>query len=558
MQSRHLHLPLWMLTTAHAWPTTAGAARTKPLTCRNLAAELVEEFKIGVSDMDRIYMSPDPYHEAFEQTVDLCKFDMATHQTGGLNLFESDGRVHLASISPSTPTACIHDRRTRICGAWLIKVDATPVANITDVAMAFAELRLNHLISTTLLFSHLEIRPSLSRNGTPIVSSAPFSQLTHDQLNNRWEFSTVVEHLQMWKPSYDIVDSGDVLSVVTQVMRLTRGKLLKQLDWDEWQSSEFLQLNKYDEQGMFGTPFHIHDGMAVFHSVWTYAIKALDLWKKAPWACDGSPWSRQARILDETYANCVNQTSSRLFYAVAAAENLIIVGADVSNVFAEAPPPKQGFYIHPDMAFKDWWVTHKKRPAIPAGAVIPILSAMQGHLESPRLWGKHADTILRECGLVPTIHEPCLYSGFVDGKRVIFKCQVDNFAVAAPDEHTSNVLLDMIDDKLTIPMKCQGFLDMYNGIDVLQTRHYIKILCTTYLNKICEKYLISWMRNYTSTDDRPAPLPADPVWMKKFNAATGDPDPKAQARLSNSMNISYRSGVGELIWAMTTCHPDMA
>jgi hypothetical protein len=57
----------------------------------------------------------------------------------------------------------------------------------------------------------------------------------------------------------------------------------------------------------------------------------------------------------------------------------------------------------------------------------------------------------------------------VEGKRVIFKCQVDNFAVAAPDEQTANVLLDMIDNKLTIPMKRQGFLDMYNGIDVLQT-----------------------------------------------------------------------------------------
>ena len=141
---------------------------------------------------------------------------------------------------------------------------------------------------------------------------------------------------------------------------------------------------------------------------------------------------------------------------------------------------------------------------------------------------------------------------------MIFKCQVNNFAVAAPDERTANVLVDMIDNKLTIPMKRQGFLDMYNGIDVLQTRHYIKISCTSYLNKIFEKYLLTWMRNYTSTDDQPTSLPTDPAWMKKFSAATGDPDPKAQAKLSKSMDISYHSGVGELVWAMTTCCPDMA
>jgi len=101
------------------------------------------------------------------------------------------------------------------------------------------------------------------------------------------------------------------------------------------------------------------------------------------------------------------------------------------------------------------------------------------------------------------------------------------------------------DDKLTIPMKCQGYLDMYNGIDVVQTRHDIKISCTSYINKICDKYLQTWMRNYTSTDDRPTPLPSDPAWMKKFNAAKGDPYPKVQTQLAKTMDISYRSGVGE-------------
>ena len=89
-----------------------------------------------------------------------------------------------------------------------------------------------------------------------------------------------------------------------------------------------------------------------------YVNKALDSRKKACWACDGSPRLGQAKILDETYANCVDQTSLRLFYAVSAAESLLIFGA----AFAEAPPPKQGFYIYPDRAFREWWVNHKQRP----------------------------------------------------------------------------------------------------------------------------------------------------------------------------------------------------
>jgi len=45
----------------------------------------------------------------------------------------------------------------------------------------------------------------------------------------------------------------------------------------------------------------------------------------------------------------------------------------------------------------------------------------------------------------------------------------DRAAIAAPDAKTADILLDMIDDKLKIPVKRQGYLDMYNGINVLQT-----------------------------------------------------------------------------------------
>jgi len=97
----------------------------------------------------------------------------------------------------------------------------------------------------------------------------------------------VAKHLHTCRPSYELVKSGDVLNMVTRVMRLTRGKLLKQPDWDEWQTSEYLQLDQYDKQGMFGQPVPMVEDMSVFYSVWTYAIKALDARKKARWTCDG-------------------------------------------------------------------------------------------------------------------------------------------------------------------------------------------------------------------------------------------------------------------------------
>jgi hypothetical protein len=180
---------------------------------------------------------------------------------------------------------------------------------------------------------------------------------------------------------------------------------------------------------------------------------------------------------------------------------------------------------------------------------------MQGHPELPRLWEKHADAILRNIGLTPTTHEPCLHSGTIEGQWVIFKRQVDDFAIATATEKTANILLDLIDDALSIPLKRQGLLDMFNGINVAQTQDYIKIDCHTYIDKFCNKYLQTWLHKVHLTENRPTPLPTDPAWLKKFNAAIGPTDPKEQQQLASKMEIKYKAGVRELIWAMTTCRP---
>ena len=116
---------------------------------------------------------------------------------------------------------------------------------------------------------------------------------------------------------YDIVDSGNVLNHTARAMKLTRGRLLKQDDWEELKQSEYLQLDQYEEQGMFGAPIDPKTDDPIFYLVWTYTVKQVVNRKKARCVCDGSTRSGQVQVLDETYANCVDHTSARLFYAVA-------------------------------------------------------------------------------------------------------------------------------------------------------------------------------------------------------------------------------------------------
>jgi hypothetical protein len=102
-----------------------------------------------------------------------------------------------------------------------------------------------------------------------------------------------------------------------------------------------------------------------------------------------------------------------------------------------------------------------------------------------------------------------------------------------------------------------GLLDHYNGLDVTQTHDYVKLSSMTYINRILELHLSTWMQSFNVPSGRPTPLPGRESFIKTFLTATGDPDEKAQAQLSKLMGFSYRSGIGELIYALVTCRPDL-
>jgi hypothetical protein len=116
--------------------------------------------------------------------------------------------------------------------------------------------------------------------------------------------------------------------------------------------------------------------------------------KKARCTIDGSKRWRRNMQLGQIYANSLATDSECLFWAIAAKRGLVVVGADVSNAFAEAPAPGNTFYVIPDHIFHYWWVNHKKRQPIPPGWVLRVKFSLQGHPESPRLWEQHIRKIL--------------------------------------------------------------------------------------------------------------------------------------------------------------------
>ena len=103
---RPLTHPLPLRLTASPTITAHAAIANAPATPPMKAAELVTHFLIGKHDMATIHMSPDPYNNAFEEELELRKYNYDTHHTAGFSFVETNGwncLIYLASFCDLRP-----------------------------------------------------------------------------------------------------------------------------------------------------------------------------------------------------------------------------------------------------------------------------------------------------------------------------------------------------------------------------------------------------------------------------------------------------------------------
>jgi hypothetical protein len=65
------------------------------------------------------------------------------------------------------------------------------------------------------------------------------------------------------------------------------------------------------------------------------------------------------------------------------------------------------------------------------------------------------------------------------------------------------------------------------------------------------------MKSYLISDC-PTPLHTTPQFIKALQTEEGNPDPVAQCTLKKKMGFSYRSSIGQLVYAMVCCRPDLS
>jgi hypothetical protein len=271
------------------------------LPTKRLEHEMIMDNVISRKDVEMVYLSPSPYDNAFEEVLDLRRYNPTISPTAGIICEEKSSKLFLREMQKSTPAAKIRAWRSRLRGARILEVEGTPVATSDELAQALLRLKDKGSKQCTILMAHSAIREGLVETGIP--------QVNIDMLNNRHSLMSVdvmtQEQFDTWfsnlpKCFYEIVNEGGVLNLTTESHKLTHRKLLEQDDWKDWESSEHLQLDQYEQQFMFGTPCKPTKKSAVYNLIWTYLIKKEDGRKKARCTCDGSTGGGQVRVLDHT------------------------------------------------------------------------------------------------------------------------------------------------------------------------------------------------------------------------------------------------------------------
>lgn len=108
-------------------------------------------------------------------------------------------------------------------------------------------------------------------------------------------------------------------------------------------------------------------------------------------------------------------------------------------------------------------------------------------------------------------HEPCLYVHKYSKTPVYLLRQVDDFTIAAHSVEYATTFLHSIQSKLKQPLEYLGIINMYNGLNITQSQHFIKISCSTYIKKILNGH--HWDTPNKSSPTK-TPLPSDSTFIK--------------------------------------------
>jgi hypothetical protein len=139
----------------------------------------------------------------------------------------------------------------------------------------------------------------------------------------------------------------------------------------------------------------------------------------------------------------------------------------------------------------------------------------------------------------------------------MFMRQVDDFAIATDCNEIANALINDINKHLHLPIHILGEVTRYNGMDIKQTRHYVKIHCNKYITKLKQSY--PWLEHEQKPSDLPLPFPSNAASLSKLiHQDHSELTDIQRQEMEMKMGVKFRQAMGEIMFPMIKCRPDIS
>ena len=543
----------------------------------------VFDAKVEVPDLD-VSLSPFPVTKHFDIPL---RIDSANPLGLTVNDCSVLGRAYVVQMTCTPQGTSNRTFRRHFRGSYVLKVNDMPIYSAADYQAAVdslvaaenppphVDVELAPLSSKAVNAS--EPRPSLILRPHDLHRITALNAVDEEGISPE-RYADIVHAVELgladpvdYYMDVPADDAPDITELISRLQsegmteeekalpKFTRTRLKQLSNWSEWDAAFKKQLETHHKDGTLGLPVlksvalrPSADGIQpnLLRFVWSNIVKA-DGTRKARACCDGSkrsaPWLRQ---FEQTYSSCIETPCMRLFIALSAAIGYTITVADVSNAYQQSPGPKVPCFLQIDEAYQDWYRAKFGKSIDPRTHVIPMINAFQGHPAAGRLWSEMIDGILiEELGFKNTTHERNLYRGTIDGKDCLVCRQVDDLAVSSADPATSEKLIAAIGKRVTvesgglgtlIPRK--GYHSRYNGIDLYQTRDYVKVGCDTYISRLLQTY--GWESVADDANCKESPPISDDM-VKKLSLLVGPEEGTAEHKQqAKDAGFSYRQLLG--------------
>ena len=134
--------------------------------------------------------------------------------------------------------------------------------------------------------------------------------------------------------------------------------------------------------------------------------------------------------------------------------------------------------------------------------------------------------------------------------------QVDDFSVSAETQQEFKETIAHIGAHLQAPLNDLGTIRKFNGVNIMQSKWYVKISCEDYLLLKILATKHQWQELKAS--NLPVPMKYDSKYQRELELALRPSTPQEQQHVMNQAGFSYRMTIGELIYALVVARVDIS